>query len=253
VKEKSQENISTETDKTEKAVGNTSIEEKKESTEAADIVIEEKPVDDASVNPSLNVNSTDSYDQTLFTDPSLLLNRVRDSIVVPRNSNSFSQYSTTSGQPSKAKRNRKYKYGEFTFTRADIAVWRNTFRPGLQDRYERMEKARSEYLKEKERKSNSSLSKANAIVQSLSITKPSVSSTIVTDNEVKENENELTPPAVSTIAVDISLPSSAVPAVSSLSPKSRSSSFHEQNNKNAIVDVEAINTNYDIDHQFENS
>jgi hypothetical protein len=256
VKEKSQERITSEDAEGVKAEGGSvSVEEtNKESGDAGGTATEEK-VDGTSVTPSLNVNSNDSYDQTLFTDPSLLLNHVRDSIVVSRNSNSFSQYSTTSTQPSKAKRNRKYKYGEFTFTRADIAVWRSTFRPGLQDRYERMEKARAEYLKEKERNSISSFSKANAIVQSLSNTNTSGSSSIITDSEVKEKESEsgLVTPLISTAALDISLPSSAVPPVSSLSPQSRSSSFHEQSNKNAIVDVEAINTNYDIDHQFENS
>jgi hypothetical protein len=39
--------------------------------------------------------------------------------------------------------NRKTKNGEFSFYRADITLWRNSFRPGLEERYVTMEQARA--------------------------------------------------------------------------------------------------------------
>lgn len=160
------------------------------------------------------INSADSYDQSLFTEPHSLLGKIRDSQVGP---------GLLAGVDShlKGKRNRTFKPGEFTFTRADIAVWRNTFRPGLQERYERMEKARKEYTQRK-----------NSIIN-----------------------KESTSPRTPTSPISISTPAPN----SSTTPREGGGGAAATVRKSIegklpttpLVDIEAIKINYDVDHQFE--
>ncbi len=175
----------------------------------------------------------DNFDQTLFSNPSLMLNRVRESQIGRSNVTFINAVSTSSGKP---KRNRKFKIGEFTFTRADIAVWRSTFRPGLQDRYERMERARAEYVKEKEK------AFAAPSLNKLQINSDSKDEEIKGEKNIKES---ITP---------ISISSSRSPRFSNagISPQVRRSI--DQASLSPLADPEIISTiaSYDLDHQFEN-
>ena len=176
-------------------------------------------------------NSTDSYDQSLFTNPDQLLTSVRDSIVASR---AATIGLNTGNHTLKPKRNRKFKLGEFTFTRADIAVWRSTFRPGLQERYERMERARNEYhrLKEMPRKKADTGTDADT-------------DTDKKNAAVEEKEGNLSKKLET---IDLSAPPPIAPFNAILR---RSISAQAESGKQLVVDVEAINTDYDVDHQFE--
>lgn len=97
----------------------------------------------------------------VFADPALLLSRISESTMnspkphpqypnssLLRRESIMQNYGTRNPQFKVKKsdqRNRKYKNGMLNFYRADIAIWRSTFRPGLQERHEKMEISRSKY------------------------------------------------------------------------------------------------------------
>lgn len=89
-------------------------------------------------------------DDPVFSQPELLMHRFTESAV---GSHMFSaQYEK---KLHKKKRAVKGRDGDFDFHRCDLALWRSSFRPALEERYERMEQARQQWRK------NSSVVKDN--------------------------------------------------------------------------------------------
>lgn len=87
---------------------------------------------------------TDVDDDPVFAQPELIMHRFTESSIVSNHMFS-AQY---------AKKLHKKKVaravprdGEFDFHRCDIALWRASFRPALEERYERMEAARAAWRK----------------------------------------------------------------------------------------------------------
>lgn len=203
-----------------------------------DNTIQTFPEDELPNISSHNNDSSDSFDQSLFANPSLMLNRVRESQVGRSKADFVNAVSPSSGKP---KRNRRFKPGEFVFTRADIAVWRSTFRPGLQDRYERMEKARAEYVKEKEKSDlkNTPLKKPPMIDSTSGKEQPKA------DSSPSSPKETITP---------ISIGKSPRMSNPAISPAVARRSL-DQASLSPMIDAEALNTSatYDLDHQFEKS
>jgi hypothetical protein len=106
-------------------------------------------------------------------------------------------------------RDRRVKNGELSFYRADIALWRSSFRPGLEERYCMMEAARSKWRSE------------NAVAVAAAATSSSVETAAATAED-GEGEGEKvtstgeTPPPVRVEAVAIDrVPSIATSTTSS--------------------------------------
>jgi hypothetical protein len=124
---------------------------------AAEAEAEEETYEDSSATtpvPSTPEKATPSekkYDDELMINPGVLLNRVSE-INRPGSFSEFKkQFDAKKGHPKPKRsdqRDRKARNGEFSFYRADIALWRSSFRPGLEERHSMMEAARSKWRSE---------------------------------------------------------------------------------------------------------
>lgn len=116
------------------------------------------PVSNSSHSPSLSPStsprnnntssttnlSTDSVDDDIsFANPEVLLSRASEY----RNNTQLFQ---NQNLVKKTRKNRKFKNGEFNFYRADITLWRASFRPSLEERHEKMEYARQKWRQRQE-------------------------------------------------------------------------------------------------------
>jgi hypothetical protein len=222
-------------------------------------VMKELPLDEATATPEKTKSaqkppavaspektqlSSDSYDQAIFTNPNLLLNSVRDSIGGSATTSTYNKTTPSSSFYAKPKRNRKFKPGEFTFTREDIAVWRSTFRPGLQERYERMEKARLEFAKEREKdkEKDEKKKKQQQQQQNEPVVQPHNQLVVHSHTEVVVRPEPL----------DITHPTIA--PTNSTSPSNADSSRGRSSlrgNRKSTAERDVSPVKYDVDHQFE--
>jgi hypothetical protein len=194
-------------------------------------------------------NDAGEFDSS-FADPSLLFNNISDlsGLATSRGLTGFVANNNSDAHRKKMeRRKRKARNGELAFFRTDIALWRSSFRPGLEERFHKMEAARSSWRQKSTLPSVLAIAASNA----LEYDGESMNPTPVCDGE--EQGDYLSSKNRKAVTIDRAESTSATRRLShsfkDILRRSRSSSISSQSRD--VSDTSDLK--YNIDHEFVNN